>query len=121
MKDRKDDYQVRREHLKNMSDEELKTYFFELTNKVVNPLIDLAYGHTTKSIERSVLLRMGFSSIQAKHVVDKLNEYNLLRKGAGHCVYKLSKDKNISLIEAGDEIHNGYGIDYLLEVFKSNG
>jgi D-ornithine 4,5-aminomutase subunit alpha len=55
MKERIDDYQNRREHLKNMSDQELKAYFLELSDKIVDPLLDLAYNHTSKSIERSVL------------------------------------------------------------------
>lgn len=118
MKERKDDYLSRRDHLKDMSDKELKEYFFSLADKMVDPLIDLSYENTTKSIERSVLLRMGFSSLQAKDVVDKLNEYNLLRKGAGHCVYKVAKKFDISLLDAGKKIVDADGIDYLVEVFK---
>lgn len=107
MKERPDDFQTRREHLKDMSDEELKKYFFELTEKVVSPLVDLARTHTSKSIERSVLLRMGFSSIEAKSIVEELAEHNLLAFGAGHCVYRLSKEKAISIRDAGKSIAEG--------------
>ncbi len=118
MKERKDDYLSRRDHLRDMSDKELKEYFFNLVDKMVDPLIELSYENTTKSIERSVLLRMGFSSLQAKDVVDKLNEYNLLRKGSGHCVYKVAKKFKISLLNAGKKIVEEDGIDYLVEVFS---
>ena len=63
MKERQDDYLVRREHLKKLSDKELRKYFLQLSEKIVEPLLDLSYKNTSKSIERSVLLRMGFSSI----------------------------------------------------------
>lgn len=117
MKERKDDFQERREHLKDMTDVELKRYFHELAEKLVEPLLELSFENTTKSIERSVLLRMGFSSIQAKTIVDRLNESNLLRKGAGHSVFKVSKHYNISLKEAGEYILTSEGIDFLKEVF----
>ena len=81
-------------------------------------LLEMAYIHTSKSIERSVLLRMGFSSIEAKVIVNVLHEHNLLKKGTGHCIYILSKNKNISIQEAGELIQNGSEIDYLVEYFK---
>ena len=118
MKERKDDYLVRREHLKKLSDSELRAYFLELSEKIVDPLLELSYKNTTKSIERSVLLRMGFSSIDAKAIVDILNENNLLKKGAGHSVYIISKSRKISLQKAGELIQNGDEIEYLLEYFK---
>lgn len=121
MKERKDDYLSRRQHLEKMSDQELKDYFYELADKIVDPLMDLSYTHTSKSIERSVLLRMGFSSIEAKEIVDKLNEQNLLRKGAGNCVFKIANNKKISIHEAGVLIIEADGIDYLQEVFRKNG
>ncbi len=118
MKERKDDFNKRRAHLKNMNDQELKDYFYQLSDKMIAPLIDHGYKNTSPSIERSVLLRMGFSSIQAKAIVNMLHEHDLLRKGAGHCVYKVSNDKNIDIIAAGVEIQDGKHIDYLKEVFK---
>ena len=119
MKERIDDFKVRREHLKSMSDVELRTYFLELSDKLVDPLLELAYKNTSKSIERSVLLRMGFSSIEAKGIVEVLNENNLLRKGAGHCVYIVAKKNNINIHDAGLLIQNSDEIDYLMEYFKA--
>jgi len=118
MKERLDDYQTRREHLKNLSDTELKAYFLELADKIVDPLLDLAYKNTSKSIERSILLRMGFSSIEAKAITDKLNENNLLRKGSGQCVYLVSKKYGLDIRKAGLLIQDNEGIEYLLEYFK---
>ncbi|NLG81422.1 MAG: ornithine aminomutase [Bacilli bacterium] len=119
MNTRLDDFEERREHLKNLSDEELHDYFWKLAEQVVSPLIDLAYTHTTPSIERSVLLRMGFSSLEAKTLVDKVIDHHLIGKGAGHVVYKLAKLKGISIREAGlaliedkywEEVLEGFGV-----------
>ena len=120
MKERNDDFEVRRQHLKGMSDQELRTYFLELADKIVDPLLDLAYKNTSKSIERSILLRMGFNSLEAKGIVDILNEKKLLRKGTGHCVYLVAKKNDIDIHEAGLMIQNGDEIDYLMECFDKN-
>lgn len=117
MKERIDDFEVRRQHLKSMSDSELRTYFLKLADKLVDPLLDLAYKNTSKSIERSVLLRMGFNSLEAKGIVDVLNEKNLLRKGTGHCVFLVARKNDIDIHEAGLLIQNGDEIDYLMEYF----
>ncbi len=116
MNERRDDFKERRQHLKNMSDEELKTYFFELADKMVEPLIDLARNHTSKSIERSVLLRMGFSSPEASGIVDRLADNDLLAKGAGHCVYRVARDFEQDVRESGLEIAKGRHLSYLKEV-----
>ncbi len=118
MKERKDDYSTRRKQLKTMSDQELKEYFYKLSEQIVQPLIEQGYKNTSPSIERSVLLRMGFSSIQAKAIVNILHEHDLLRKGAGHCVFKVSKEKAQDIIQSGIEIQEGKHIDFLKEVFK---
>ncbi len=118
MKERMDDFETRRAHLKGMTDAQLKAYFLELSEKIVDPLLDLSYKNTSKSIERSVLLRMGFSSIEAKAIVELLSEQDLLRKGSGHCVYVIAKNKGISIQEAGLLLAEGNEIDYLMEYFK---
>ena len=61
--ERKDDFQARRQHLADLSDQELHQRFWDLLDQVVEPLAQLARTHTSPAIERSVLLRMGFSSI----------------------------------------------------------
>ncbi len=117
MKERKDDFKQRRAHLASMSDEALKEYFFELSEKLVDPLVNMGRQYTSKSIERSVLLRMGFSSIEAKSIVDNLFDHHLLSKGAGHCVYRVSKDHSITIREAGLALAEKQYTGYLREVF----
>lgn len=117
MKERLDDFEQRRTHLKGMNDSELRTYFLELSNKLVDPLLDLAYKNTSKSIERSVLLRMGFSSIEAKAIVDLLAEKDLLKKGAGHCVYAIHLKTDKEIHNSGMYILEEQGIELLMEYF----
>lgn len=98
---RVDDFEQRRQHLKDRSDEELHAYFWSLVGKVVQPLVEEARTHTSPSIERSVLLRMGFSSLETQGIVSKIMERGLLGHGAGHIVLKLAQSKRISVREAG--------------------
>ena len=105
--ERKDDFESRRKHLRALSDEELHSYFWDLVEKIVAPLIQEARTHTTPSIERSVLLRMGVSSVEAKSLVDSLFERDLLGHGAGRLVLELAKAKGISVREAGTALLEG--------------
>lgn len=97
-------FEKRRAELRKLSDEELKKRFWELCNKVVEPLLELARTHTSPSIERSVLLRMGIDSLTTKAVVDKIIEAGLLGKGAGHVVLKVAQKYNIDLRAAAKKI-----------------
>jgi D-ornithine 4,5-aminomutase subunit alpha len=114
---REDDYSIRREKLKNLSDAELKAKFWQLADEIVKPLVELAKKNTTPSIERSVLLRMGFSSIEVSQVVDKVIDLGLMGKGAGHVVYVISKEYGIPVRQAGMELVEGKHIDFLKERF----
>ncbi len=115
---REDDFQERRIHLAPLTEAELELRFWELADKLVEPLIELAEKNTSPSIERSVLLRMGFSSNEAKTIVDGAIDRDLIGKGAGHLVYKLSNIKNISIREAGLELVEGNMWDDVMELFK---
>lgn len=115
---RPDDYELRRTHLSDMTDEELKTYFWSLADKAVSPLLELAKTHTSPSIERSVLLRMGFSSIEAKAIVDKTIAHQLISKGCGHVVFKYATLKKISVRDAGLSLANDIGFDEVLHAFE---
>lgn len=84
-----------------MSDEELNAHFWNLADKIVRPVVGEARTHTSPSIERSVLLRMGFSSMETKSVVNKMLEKGILGHGAGNLVLKLARKKEISVREAG--------------------
>jgi D-ornithine 4,5-aminomutase subunit alpha len=101
MKERKDDFSSRREHLKNMSDAQLYAHFWTLVNQIVQPLVEEARTHTSASIERSILLRMGFSSLETKPLVNRMQEKGLLGRGAGSLVLELAQKKGISVRQAG--------------------
>jgi D-ornithine 4,5-aminomutase subunit alpha len=111
--ERTDDFAQRRKHLAALSDEQLKQRFWELTAQVVEPLLELGRKNTTPSIERSVLLRMGIASMDCKTIVDGCIERRLMGKGAGHVVYKLSREKNISIKEAAAMLAAGKGWEIL--------
>lgn len=115
---REDDFQERRKHLAGMNDEELYQHFWAVTEQVIDPLLDLGKKNTTPSIERSVLLRMGVSSLDTKPIVEGCIDRNLIGKGAGNVVYRLSKDKNISIKEAAEMLARGEAWDDAVALFK---
>jgi len=115
-----DDYESRRVHLKNLTDEELKEYFWKLADQTVSPLLELAKNNTSPSIERSVLMRMGFSSMEAKAIVDKVIAHQMMGKGCGHIVYRYSTLKGISIREAGLSLSGDIGFDEVLDSFEVN-
>lgn len=118
---RVDDFQERRVHLANLSEEDLEIRFWELSEKIVDPIIKLAKENTSPSIERSILLRMGFSSIEAKLIVDGIIDKGYIGKGAGNVLYRLSEKKNISIREAGLKLIEGDYWDLLDDCFKGGG
>ena len=97
-------FEQRREVLSQMSDAQLKARFWELCNQVVDPIVGLAKTHTSPSIERSVLLRMGIDSISSHGVVDRIYEAGLLGKGAGHVVLKLAQKNGTDVRSAAAAI-----------------
>jgi D-ornithine 4,5-aminomutase subunit alpha len=115
---REDDYQSRRIHLKNFDDEGLKDYFWTLVDRLVEPLVELATTHTTPAIERSVLLRMGFSSIEAKSLVEKTISHDLISKGAGHVVYRYSLITGLPIRDTGLLLLNDVGWDQVVLSFS---
>lgn len=115
---REDDFKERRKHLEGLSDEQLKDRFWHLAGQLVDPLVDLAYKNTTPSIERSVLLRMGFSSLEAKAIVQGVMDKGLMGKGAGNVVYRLAKEKNMAIRQAGTALMEGQYWDEMEEIFR---
>jgi D-ornithine 4,5-aminomutase subunit alpha len=114
---RADDYEVRREHLKNLTDDELKKKFWGLAEKVVEPMLELGYKNTTPAIERSILLRMGFSSLEIKPIVEGVIKKGLMGKGAGNVVWRLSKKLGVSVREAGLSLSEGKYWDEVEKLF----
>lgn len=115
--ERRDDFSKRRQHLANLSDQELYQRFWDLAEKIVDPLVHLAEKHTSPSIERSVLLRMGFSSLEAKELVQKIAEKDLLGKGAGHLIWRIAREKNLGIRETGQALIAGKYWDDMATIF----
>jgi D-ornithine 4,5-aminomutase subunit alpha len=111
--ERPDDFEKRRQHLKGLSDEELKQRFWQLAEEIVRPLYELAWYHTSPSIERSVLLRMGFSSLEAKSIVSGLEKRGLLGKGAGRAVLEYAAITGAHYLDAGRALSEGKGWEEL--------
>ena len=114
---RKDDFEMYHRDLSAMSDDELKAYFWQLAQQVVDPLLEYGRTHTTPSVERSVLLRMGFSSLEAKPMVDYAIAHDLIGHGVGNIVYRLAKVDNLSIREAGVRLSQGQEWERAAELF----
>jgi D-ornithine 4,5-aminomutase subunit alpha len=115
---RNDDFQDRRKHLQGLNDQELKDYFWDLAELAVNPLIELARNNTSPAIERSVLLRMGFSSLEAKALVDRVIDHNLMGKGTGNVVYRYSIIKKMDIRSAGLNLIKDQDWDLVIKTFE---
>lgn len=111
------DFENRRKKLAGLSDEQLKERFWELAREIVKPLSDLAFTHTSPAIERSVILRMGFSSLEAQAIVSAAEKRGLLGRGAGRLLLKYAGLKNQDYLSAGRELAAGRGWDELARVF----
>ena len=104
--------------MKGLSDEELKTRFWELADRIVAPMLELGRTHTTPAVERSVLLRMGFSSLEVKPIVEGIIHRGLMGKGAGNIVWRLSKQLGVSIREAGLALASGEHWETVESIFK---
>ncbi len=93
-------FEARREEFKRMTDAELKERFWALCNQVIEPIVDLAQTHTSPSIERAVLLRMGIDSLSSHGVVDRIQDAGLLGQGAGHILLKLAQKTGTDVRQA---------------------
>ncbi|HEX9094130.1 MAG TPA: D-ornithine 4,5-aminomutase subunit OraS [Coriobacteriia bacterium] len=88
---RPDTFAEIREHLADLSDAQLEKLFWQLSQECVEPLVELARTHTSPSIERSVLMRMGVDSRTSMAVVSECEKRGLLGHGAGHVVWLCMK------------------------------
>lgn len=107
-----------RQHLAPLSNEELKNRFWELIDEIVEPLLKLGQEYTSPSIERSVIMRMGFSSTEATAIVDQVIKHNLMPKGAGHIVYRIAKENNLAIRQAGLELSEGKHWEQVEELLR---
>jgi D-ornithine 4,5-aminomutase subunit alpha len=108
---REDTFAHAREHLSGLSDAELEARFWELAGKCVDPLVELARTHTSPSIERGVLMRMGIDSPTAMAVVTECDTRGLLAHGAGHVVLKCMQAWGTDAPAAAERLAAGTGWD----------
>ena len=108
---REDTYLQERGHLAGLTDEQLEARFWELADEIVAPLVELARTHTSPSIERSVLMRMGLDSPTAMAVVTDCEKRGLLGHGAGQIVLHCATTWGIAAPEAGRRLAPGDGWD----------
>ncbi|AKT51335.1 D-ornithine 4,5-aminomutase subunit OraS [Arsenicicoccus sp. oral taxon 190] len=97
-------FEQRRTQLDAMSDAQLKDRFWELSHEMMKPVVELARTHTSPSIERSILLRMGIDSVSSHGVVDRIHDKGLLGKGAGHVVLKVAHQLGVDVRAAAAAI-----------------
>lgn len=100
MEQQVNNYEVRLEELSQLSDEELYLRFWHLAERLVEPLVDYARTHTTPSIERSVLMRMGFTSLEAQPFVQKSIEQGMIGKGCGAILLEYAQKHSTSIRQA---------------------
>ncbi len=106
---REDTYAADRDHLADLSDAELEARFWRLSREVVDPLVELGRTHTSPSIERSVLMRMGLDSPTCAAVVSECERRGLLGHGAGHVVWHCSTTWGVPVPEAARRLAAGDG------------
>jgi len=97
-------FEERRVALDALSDQQLKARFWELSHQMMEPVVELARTHTSPSIERSILLRMGIDSVSSHGVVDRIHDRGLLGKGAGHVVLKVAHQLGVDVRAAAAAI-----------------
>ncbi len=108
---RPDTFREVRQHLAGLTDEQLEARFWELAQKCVDPLVELARTHTSPSIERSVLMRMGVDSRTAMAVVTECDTRGLLAHGAGHVMLKCMQAWSVDAPAAAERLAAGTGWD----------
>ena len=108
---REDTFREAREHLQGLSDAELKARFWELAQRCVDPLVELARAPTSPSIERSVLMRMGIDSPTAAVIVAECEARGLLGHGAGHVVLVAMRAWGVDAPSAARRLADAHGWD----------
>lgn len=108
---RPDTYREVRKHLDALDDTALEARFWELSREVVVPLVELARTHTSPSIERSVLMRMGCDSPTCAAVVAECEKRALLGHGAGHVVLVCMREWECDARTAAERLAAGEGWD----------
>ena len=108
---REDTYLQDRGDLAGLTDEQLEARFWALAGEIVAPLVELARTHTSPSIERSVLMRMGIDSVTCMAVVSDCETRGLLGHGAGHVVLHCAQTWGVDAPAAAAKLAGGEGWD----------
>jgi D-ornithine 4,5-aminomutase subunit alpha len=106
---RPDTYREVRKHLAGFTEEQLEGSFWDLAQQCVDPMVELARTHTSPSIERSVLMRMGIDSRACMAIVAECEKRGLLGHGAGHVVWLCMAAWGSSAPEAAARLSAGDG------------
>jgi D-ornithine 4,5-aminomutase subunit alpha len=104
---REDTFEHAHQYLSGLTDEELKMRYWHLTQEIVDPLVELARTHTSPSIERSVLMRMGIDSQTCVAVVGECETRGLLGHGAGHVVLVVMQALDVDAPSAARRLADG--------------
>jgi len=104
---REDTFEHAHQYLMGLTDEELKMRFWHLAQEIVDPLVELARTHTSPSIERSVLMRMGVDSVTCVAVVAECEKRGLLGHGAGHVVLVVMQALELDAPAAARKLADG--------------
>jgi D-ornithine 4,5-aminomutase subunit alpha len=106
---REDTYLQDRAHLAGLTDEQLEARFWALSEQIVEPLVELARTHTSPSIERSVLMRMGIDSRTCMAVASECEKRGLLGHGVGQVVAHCATTWRCPAPEAARRLAAGEG------------
>src|SRR5664279_4149190 len=106
---REDTFEHAHQYLSGLTDEELKMRFWDLTQEIVDPLVELARTHTSPSIERSVLMRMGIDSRTCMAVASECEKRGLLGHGVGQVVAHCATTWRCPAPEAARRLAAGEG------------
>ena len=106
---REDTYLQIRGRLAELSDEQLEARFWALSEQIVAPLVELARTHTSPSIERSVLMRMGIDSRTCMAVASECEKRGLLGHGVGQVVAHCATTWRCPAPEAARRLAAGEG------------
>ena len=104
---REDTFDHAHQYLMGLTDEELQMRFWNLTQEIVDPLVELAHTHTSPSIERSVLMRMGIDTPTCVAIVSECEARGLLGHGAGHVVLVVMQAFEIDPPAAASRLADG--------------
>ncbi|MHB1452169.1 MAG: D-ornithine 4,5-aminomutase subunit OraS [Coriobacteriia bacterium] len=112
---REDTFDEARAHLQGLSDADLEARFWSLAQRCVDPMVELARTHTSPSIERSVLMRMGVDSVTSKAVVAECETRGLLGHGAGQVLLLAMSAWSVDAPAAAARLAEGEGWDLAAE------